>query len=91
MLQFSPVCHSAFKNECNTLCVSNGDAALAAHDYDKAIALYSAAIDLGSVTSAVFASRCLAKMNQGKCGQAILDAEKVRGHLFLVANAHCNA
>lgn len=91
MLQFSPACHSAFKNECNTLCVSNGDAALAAHDHDKAIALYSAAIDLGSVANAVFASRCLAKLNKGKWGEAILDAEKVGRHLFLVANAHCNS
>lgn len=68
---------TAFKNECNTLCVSNGDAALAAHDHDKAIALYSAAIDLGSVANAVFASRCLAKLNKGKWEEAILDAEKV--------------
>jgi hypothetical protein len=91
MLQFSPVCHLAFKNDCNTLCVTNGDTALAAQDYDKAIALYSAAIDLGSVTNAVFASRCSAKMNKGLWEEALLDAQKVRRHLFLVAHAHCNA
>jgi hypothetical protein len=91
MLQFSPVCHSVFKDECNTLCVTNGDAALAACNFDKAIALYSAAIDLGSVTHAVFVSRCKAKINKGMWEEALLDAQKVRRRLLLVANAHCNA
>jgi hypothetical protein len=69
-LESSPAFHSAFKEECSALCLANGGAALAASDYDKAIDLYSAAIDL---TSASYA-----KSEKMLWDDALFDAQKVR-------------
>ncbi|KAG2335670.1 WD40 repeat-like protein [Suillus weaverae] len=47
----------SFKQECSAFCVANGDVALTASNYDKAIDLYSAAINSNFASDAVFAKR----------------------------------
>ncbi|KAG2344467.1 hypothetical protein BDR05DRAFT_188219 [Suillus weaverae] len=90
MLQSSHVCHSAFKDKCSTLCATNGDTALAARDYDKAIALYSAAIDLGSVTHTIFVNRCKANTDKGVWEEALLDAQKPSSYIgYQLKHAAC--
>jgi len=79
-LQSLPVFPSAFKQECSALCVTNGDAALTASDYDRAIDLYSAAINLNPASDAVFANRSKAKLGKMLWMDALLDAQKVRWH-----------
>ncbi|KIK34391.1 hypothetical protein CY34DRAFT_98095 [Suillus luteus UH-Slu-Lm8-n1] len=76
-LQSSPKFHSAFKEECRALCVTKGDVALAARDYDRAIDLYSASITLNSESSIVFANRSKAKLGKMLWMEALLDAQKV--------------
>ncbi|KAG0703993.1 hypothetical protein DFH29DRAFT_404756 [Suillus ampliporus] len=66
-----------FKQECTSLCAANGDAALAARDYDRAINLYSAAIDLNPVSNTVFANRSKAKLEKMLWEDALLDVQKV--------------
>ncbi|KAG2364271.1 heterokaryon incompatibility protein-domain-containing protein [Suillus spraguei] len=68
---------SSYCNSHPTLCITGGDAALTVCDYDKAISLYSAAIDLGPVTCAIFVNRCKAKTDKGAWEEALLDAQKV--------------
>jgi hypothetical protein len=77
-LQSSPIFHSAFKQECSALCAANGDAALAASDYDRAIDLYTAAITLYSASTITFANRSKAKLGEMLWLEALLDAQKVR-------------
>ncbi|KAG1856233.1 hypothetical protein C8R48DRAFT_776064 [Suillus tomentosus] len=56
---------TAFKQECSMLYTANGivdlavsaDAAVTAGEYDRAIGIYSAAIDMDFATYAVFANR----------------------------------
>lgn len=60
------------------LCVAGGDTALAAKDYNRAIELYSVAINLNSVNDTIFASRCTAKLGEELWDDALVDAEKVR-------------
>lgn len=59
----------------------SGDAALAASDYNRAIELYSAVIDIGSATDTVFSQRCKAKLENMLWEEALFDAQKVRLHL----------
>ncbi|KAG1793141.1 uncharacterized protein HD556DRAFT_1443893 [Suillus plorans] len=61
----------------NALYTASGDAAFAASDYDKAIDLYSLAIDLDSASDVVFANRSQAKLNKMRWEDALLDAQKV--------------
>ncbi|KAG1854595.1 hypothetical protein F4604DRAFT_1932654 [Suillus subluteus] len=76
---------TAFKQDCSVLyavdgladLAASGDAALAAGDYDRAIELYSAAIDLDFATETVFANRSKAKSGKMLWDDALLDAEKV--------------
>jgi tetratricopeptide (TPR) repeat protein len=68
---------TAFKQECSALFLTNGDTALAATDYDKAIDLYSAVIDLNSASDAVFVKRGEAKLGQMLWTEALFDAHKV--------------
>ncbi|KIK37624.1 hypothetical protein CY34DRAFT_810161, partial [Suillus luteus UH-Slu-Lm8-n1] len=68
---------NAFKQECSALCAANGDAALAASDYDRAIDLYSAAITLNSASTTAFANRSKAKLGKMLWMEALLDAQKV--------------
>jgi hypothetical protein len=89
-LESLPAFHSAFKEECRALCLVNGDAALAASDYDKAIDLYSAAIDLNSASYAVFVKRSNAKSEKILWDDALLDAQKVRCHLVELLCSHCS-
>jgi hypothetical protein len=83
-LQCSPVFHSVFTEECSALSLSNGDVALAASNYDRAIDLYSAAIDLTSPSDAVFANRSKARLGKRLWLEALLDAQKVLWHLFFL-------
>ncbi|KAG1785874.1 uncharacterized protein HD556DRAFT_1450312 [Suillus plorans] len=66
-----------FKQQCSALCAANGEAAFAASDYDKAIDLYSMAIDLDSASYIFFASRSEAKLSKMLWEDALLDARKV--------------
>ncbi|KAG2347912.1 hypothetical protein BDR05DRAFT_592119 [Suillus weaverae] len=66
-----------FKQECSALCAVDGDAALTASEYDRAIDLYSAAIVLDSVSDTVFANRSKAKLGKMLWEDALLDAQKV--------------
>ncbi|KAG0695826.1 hypothetical protein DFH29DRAFT_1005099 [Suillus ampliporus] len=82
-------CHAllraAFKNECSALYAAHGvidlaakgDTALAAGNYDRAIELYSVAVDLDLATDTIFANRCKAKLGKILWDDALLDAQKV--------------
>ncbi|KAG2337649.1 hypothetical protein BDR05DRAFT_894818 [Suillus weaverae] len=80
-LRSSPAFHLAFTEECSALCHINGDAALAASEYDKAIDLYSVAINLDYTSDVIFANRSKAKLGKMLWEDALLDAQKVRWHL----------
>ncbi|KAG2341477.1 hypothetical protein BDR05DRAFT_965159 [Suillus weaverae] len=68
---------NAFKQECSASCAANGDVALTANDYDRAIDLYSAAINSNFASDAVFAKRSKAKLGKMLWIEALLDAQKV--------------
>ncbi|KAG1799936.1 uncharacterized protein HD556DRAFT_1525177 [Suillus plorans] len=63
--------------EFHVLCAANGNAALAASDYDRAIDIYSAVIDSNSASHVVFANRSKAKLGKMLWMDALLDAQKV--------------
>ncbi|KAG1766605.1 hypothetical protein EV702DRAFT_1282874 [Suillus placidus] len=67
----------SFKQECSAFCAANGDIALTASDYDRAIDLYSAAINSNSASDAVFAKRSKANLGKMLWIEALLDAQKV--------------
>ncbi|KAG0693951.1 hypothetical protein DFH29DRAFT_1073075 [Suillus ampliporus] len=69
--------NTAFKKECSTLSLANGDAALAECDYARAIDSYSVAIDLNSASETIFANRSKARLGQLLWDDALLDAQKV--------------
>jgi len=75
------VFYSDFKQKCISLYVAGGDDAFDASAYDRAIELYSAAIDLDPAADTIFASRCKAKMGKMLWEQALDDAEKVLHYL----------
>ncbi|KAG2360351.1 hypothetical protein BDR07DRAFT_1289836 [Suillus spraguei] len=79
--QSSPPFHSAFTKNCSASFLTGGDPALAAGDYDSAIDLYLAAIDLDSASDVVFANRSKAKLGKMLWEDALLDAQKVRWRL----------
>ncbi|KAG2150247.1 WD40-repeat-containing domain protein [Suillus bovinus] len=68
---------NAFTVECSSLCLTNGDAALAASDYDRAIDLYSTAISLASTSVIFFVNRSKAKLGKTLWEDALLDAQTV--------------
>ncbi|KAG2356044.1 hypothetical protein BDR07DRAFT_1424294, partial [Suillus spraguei] len=66
-----------FTEECSAS-LTNGNAALAASNYDRAIHLYSVVIDLDCTSSdVVFANRSKAKLGKMLWEDALLDAQKV--------------
>ncbi|KAG2147911.1 uncharacterized protein EDB93DRAFT_395340 [Suillus bovinus] len=65
-----------FKQECSALCTANGDAAFVANNYERAIDLYSAAIELCSASDVIFAKRCKAKLGKMLWIEALHDAQK---------------
>lgn len=67
-----------FKQQCSALYHADGDVAFSASDYDKAITLYSAAIDLDATSDTIFIKRCKAKLDMKLWEDALLDAQKVR-------------
>ncbi|KAG1764476.1 hypothetical protein EV702DRAFT_1215441 [Suillus placidus] len=68
---------NSFKQECSAFCAANGDGALFASNYDRAIDLYSAAINSNSASDVVFANRSKAKLGKMLWMEALLDAQKV--------------
>ena len=79
------VFHSVSKNEWHALYVTGGDAALKARAYDRAIKLYTVAIDLDPTTDMIFGHRCEAKLGIMLWEQALDDARKVL-HMLSVRN-----
>ena len=69
-----------FKRDCGALYAASGDTSLTAGSYDEAIELYSAAINLDSATDSIFANRSKAKLGKLLWEEALVDAQKVRGH-----------
>jgi hypothetical protein len=70
--------HLAFKQDCSVLYAASGDDALAVGNYDRAIEIYSAAIDFDLATDTIFANRSKARSGKLLWEDALLDAEKVR-------------
>jgi tetratricopeptide (TPR) repeat protein len=76
---------TSFKKDCSVLyaaagvtdLAASGDTALTAGNYDRAIELYSAAIDLGFATDTIFVNRSKARSGKMLWDDALLDAEKV--------------
>ncbi|KAG2367094.1 hypothetical protein BDR07DRAFT_1394283 [Suillus spraguei] len=66
-----------FTEQCRTLCLTSGDAALAASNLDGAIDLYSAVINLNCTSDVVFANRSKAKLGKMLWEDALQDAQKV--------------
>ncbi|KAG1738890.1 uncharacterized protein EDB91DRAFT_1249063 [Suillus paluster] len=64
-------------SECYVPYLADGDAALAAGDYDTAIDLYSVAIDLNSANDAIFANRSEAKLGENAMGGCTSRCAKV--------------
>ena len=71
---------SAFKKDCCAVYVACADAALAASEYDRAVVLCSAAIDLDATNGTLFANRCKAKLGKMSWEEALIDARKVLYH-----------
>ncbi|KAG1853324.1 hypothetical protein C8R48DRAFT_763921 [Suillus tomentosus] len=67
---------NAFTKDYGALCLTNGDTALAASDYDRAIALYSAVIDLTLASDTIFVKRSKARLAKTLWTEALLDARK---------------
>jgi tetratricopeptide (TPR) repeat protein len=87
-----------FKKRCSTLYQADGDAARSASDNDKAITLYSAAIDLAAASETIFIKRSEAELDMKLWEEALLDAQKVREAtvfswtmLILVTNRSSNS
>jgi len=72
-------------DEYHELYVAGGDAALASCAYDRAVKLYSVAIDLNPATDMIFAHRCQAKLGMMLWEEALDDAQKVPRTLQFVA------
>ncbi|KAG2335859.1 hypothetical protein BDR05DRAFT_205929, partial [Suillus weaverae] len=70
-------CFDWSTEQCSAPFLTSGDAALAASDFDRAIDLYSAVINLTSPSYAVFANRSKAKLGKMLWEDALLDAQKV--------------
>ncbi|OJA21333.1 hypothetical protein AZE42_12504 [Rhizopogon vesiculosus] len=99
----SPTCNphlhiSAFKQEFSALygmggladLAMSGDAALAASAYDRAIKLYSAAIDLDYATDTIFSNRCKATLEKKLWDEALMDTQMVRWYLSFLSLAYCD-
>jgi len=71
---------AAFKKECNALYIIRGNAALVENAYDRAIELYSAAIDLYPATDTIYSNRCKARLEKMSWEEALDDAEMVLHH-----------
>ncbi|KAG2117024.1 uncharacterized protein F5147DRAFT_298941 [Suillus discolor] len=75
-----PVYHewsAAFKYKCTSRCVTKGDEAVTASNYEMAVELYSAGISLDSSCESLFARRSKANLTRRLYTEALDDAEKV--------------
>lgn len=81
-LQSSSPFRTAFKRQCGDRYAHSGDTAFTARNYDDAICLYSAAIDLGAVSDPILAKRSEALLEKMRWEDALLDAQTVRRHLL---------
>ncbi|KAG1793189.1 uncharacterized protein HD556DRAFT_525147 [Suillus plorans] len=68
---------NAFTEKCSAPLLTDGDAALTASDFDRAIDLYSAVINLDFASDVVFENRSRAKLAKMLWTEALLDAQKV--------------
>jgi hypothetical protein len=75
--QISPSVDSVFKQEWSSVYAGDGDKALSSRDYDRALHLYSAVIDLDSATDIIFANRCRVRLAKKEWEEGLLDAQKV--------------
>ncbi|KAG1786940.1 uncharacterized protein HD556DRAFT_1006392 [Suillus plorans] len=69
---------TAFKNDCTARCVAKGDEAVAAKNYETAIELYSAGIELDSSCESLFVRRSKANLERNLFVVALHDANRVR-------------
>jgi hypothetical protein len=92
-------CITDFKQQCSALYQADGDVARSASDNDKAITLYTVAIDLAAAGSdTIFIKRSKAELDMKLWEEALLDAQKVRKvsvvswtMLILVTNRSSNS
>ncbi|KAG2360568.1 hypothetical protein BDR07DRAFT_1412015 [Suillus spraguei] len=68
---------TAFKKDCTVHCVTKAHEAVAASNYEMAVALYSAAIALDSSSESLFVHRSKVNLEQKLYTEALHDAEKV--------------
>lgn len=68
---------TAFKNDCTARCVTKGDEAVAAKNYETAIELYSAGIELDSSCESLFVRRSKANLERNLFVVALHDANRV--------------
>jgi len=68
---------TGFKKRCGAHYATKGDAAFIAGNYETAIELYSATIDLDPAKASIFASRCNAELETKQWKEALVDAQKV--------------
>ncbi|KAG2363718.1 hypothetical protein BDR07DRAFT_1403379, partial [Suillus spraguei] len=66
-----------FQRDCSMHFTAGGDDALAAGNYDRAIELYSAVINLDLATDTIFANRSKARSGKMLWDDALIDAKKV--------------
>ncbi|KAG2346437.1 hypothetical protein BDR05DRAFT_945992 [Suillus weaverae] len=68
---------TTFKQDCTAHCVAKAHDAVAASNYEMAVALYSAAIALNSSNESLFAHRSKVNLERKLYAEALHDAEKV--------------
>ncbi|KAG2158177.1 uncharacterized protein EDB93DRAFT_1325352 [Suillus bovinus] len=68
---------TASTEQCSAPFLTSGDTALAVSDFDLAIELYSAAIDLNFASDTIFANRSRARLGKMLWDEALLDAQMV--------------
>ncbi|KAG1789016.1 uncharacterized protein HD556DRAFT_1275673, partial [Suillus plorans] len=68
---------AAFKHKCTSRCVTKGDEAVTASNYEMAVELYSVGISLDSSCESLFARRSKANLTRRLYTEALDDAEKV--------------
>lgn len=68
---------TTFKKKCTARCVAKGDEAVAAKNYETAIELYSAGVELDSSCESLFVHRSKANLGRNLFAAALHDANRV--------------
>jgi hypothetical protein len=76
--QYLPWCRLAFRKDCTARCVTKGDEAVTAKNYETAIELYSAGIELDPSCEPLFVCRSKANLERNLFAAALHDANRVR-------------